>query len=69
MTTIDPSSPLYYCKYIINYSRYTIWNLYPILDYDPNMYTAFGFAGITSALVFCNMGAAYGTGKAGIGIC
>ena len=24
--------------------------------------------GITSALVFCNMGAAYGTGKAGIGI-
>ena len=40
-----------------------------LLDYDPNMYTAFGFIGITSALVFCNMGAAYGTGKAGIGIC
>ena len=25
--------------------------------------------GIASALIFCNFGAAYGTGKAGIGIC
>ena len=33
------------------------------------MYTFFGFFGISAALVFCNMGAAYGTGKAGIGIC
>ena len=39
------------------------------VDYDPNLYTFFGYMGITSALVFCNMGAAYGTGKSGIGIC
>merc|ERR1719473_2086839 len=36
--------------------------------YDPNQYTFFGFMGITSALVFCNLGAAYGTAKAGVGI-
>ena len=29
----------------------------------------FGFMGVTSALVFANMGAAYGTYKSGIGIC
>ena len=40
-----------------------------MLDYDPNMYTFFGYMGITAALVFCNMGAAFGTGKAGVGIC
>merc|ERR1719285_366443 len=28
----------------------------------------FGFMGITSALVFCNLGAAYGTAKSGVGI-
>ena len=39
------------------------------IDYDPNYYTLFGYAGITCALVFCNMGAAFGTGKSGIGIC
>ena len=33
------------------------------------MYTFFGYMGITAALVFCNMGAAFGTGKAGVGIC
>ncbi len=38
------------------------------LVYDPNQYTFFGFMGITAALVFCNLGAAYGTGKAGVGI-
>merc|ERR1719443_660458 len=36
--------------------------------YDPNQYTFFGFMGITAALVFCNLGAAYGTAKAGVGI-
>ena len=25
--------------------------------------------GVTSALVFCNLGAAYGTAKSGVGIC
>ena len=39
-----------------------------IKDYDPNQYTFFGFMGITSALVFCNLGAAYGTAKSGVGI-
>lgn len=38
-------------------------------DYDPNQYTFFGFMGVTSALVFCNLGAAYGTAKSGVGIC
>ena len=28
----------------------------------------FGFMGVTSALVFANMGAAYGTAKSGVGI-
>ena len=41
----------------------------PILDYDPNMYTFFGFAGIVAALIFCNMGSAYGTARSGAGIC
>ena len=27
-----------------------------------------GFMGVSSALVFCNLGAAYGTAKAGVGI-
>jgi len=29
----------------------------------------FGFMGVTSALVFANIGAAYGTAKSGVGIC
>ena len=33
------------------------------------MYTLFGFFGIVAALVFCNMGAAYGTARSGLGIC
>ena len=32
-------------------------------------FTAFGYLGICSALIFCNMGAAYGTAKSGVGIC
>jgi len=34
-----------------------------------NQYTFFGFMGIASALVFANLGAAYGTAKSGVGIC
>jgi V-type H+-transporting ATPase proteolipid subunit len=41
---------------------------YSGIYYDPNQYTFFGFMGITSALVFCNLGSAYGTAKAGVGI-
>jgi V-type H+-transporting ATPase proteolipid subunit len=36
---------------------------------DGQEYKFFGYMGITAALVFCNMGAAYGTAKSGVGIC
>merc|ERR1711937_528527 len=29
----------------------------------------FGFMGVTSAIIFANLGAAYGTAKSGVGIC
>jgi V-type H+-transporting ATPase proteolipid subunit len=35
---------------------------------DPTS-TFFGFMGVTSAIVFANLGAAYGTAKSGVGIC
>ena len=35
---------------------------------DPTAYF-FGYMGIASALVFANLGAAYGTAKSGVGIC
>jgi len=35
---------------------------------DPNQSVFFGAMGITSALVFANLGAAYGTAKSGVGI-
>ena len=37
--------------------------------YDPNPYVFFGYFGIGAALVFGNLGAAYGTAKSGIAIC
>ena len=37
--------------------------------YDPNPYTFFGYLGIGGALVFGNLGAAYGTAKSGVAIC
>ena len=37
--------------------------------YDPNPYTFFGYLGITAALVFGNLGAAYGTARSGVSIC
>ncbi|EPR61908.1 vacuolar ATP synthetase [Toxoplasma gondii GT1] len=37
------------------------------LQCDPNS-TFFGFMGITAAMVFSNLGAAYGTAKSGVGI-
>jgi len=36
---------------------------------DPNQSVFFGAMGVVSGLVFANMGAAYGTAKAGVGIC
>ena len=35
---------------------------------DPTAYF-FGYMGIAAALVFANLGAAYGTAKSGVGIC
>ena len=35
---------------------------------DPNQAVFFSAMGITSALVFANLGAAYGTAKSGVGI-
>jgi len=35
---------------------------------DPNQAAFFGAMGITAALVFANLGSAYGTAKAGVGI-
>merc|ERR1712071_744600 len=49
----------------------------PVVDYrlarmpqvcDPSS-TFFGFMGVTTAVVFANLGAAYGTAKSGVGIC
>eukprot|EP00566_Odontella_aurita_P026206 CAMPEP_0113576168 /NCGR_PEP_ID=MMETSP0015_2-20120614/28134_1 /TAXON_ID=2838 /ORGANISM="Odontella" /LENGTH=184 /DNA_ID=CAMNT_0000479549 /DNA_START=159 /DNA_END=713 /DNA_ORIENTATION=- /assembly_acc=CAM_ASM_000160 len=37
-------------------------------DTCPTIATFMGFAGVMSAIVFANVGAAYGTGKAGVGI-
>jgi ATP synthase proteolipid subunit len=34
-----------------------------------NQWTFFGYMGLASALVFANLGAAYGTAKSGVGIC
>ena len=35
---------------------------------DPNQAIFFGSMGVVSALVFANLGAAYGTAKSGVGI-
>ena len=39
-----------------------------LMSEDPNNYF-FGYIGVASALVFANLGAAYGSAKAGVGIC
>lgn len=38
------------------------------LNYDDDCYFV-GYMGVAAALVFANMGAAYGTAKSGVGIC
>ena len=38
------------------------------VDADPIAYTFYGWLGVASSLIFANVGAAYGTAKAGIGI-
>ena len=37
-------------------------------NYDHTAYTFFGYMGVANAIVFANLGAAYGTAKSGIGI-
>lgn len=41
---------------------------WPPSTYDPVAYSFFAWMGVASALVFANVGAAYGTAKSGIGI-
>ena len=46
--------------------------LYSILlaNFEPNEHASFfGYIGITAAIVFANLGSAYGTAKTGVGIC
>ena len=38
-----------------------------VTEYCPQYF--FGYIGVASALVFANLGAAYGSAKAGVGIC
>ena len=52
----------------VPYRKFHITLAKSSIVYDPNQYTFFGFMGITAALVFCNLGSAYGTAKAGVGI-
>merc|ERR1711912_169592 len=47
------------------YSASTMFAAQPC---DPSS-AFFGFMGVTSAIVFANLGAAYGTAKSGVGIC
>ncbi|POM73287.1 V-type proton ATPase proteolipid subunit, partial [Phytophthora palmivora] len=39
-----------------------------VADVCPSSASFFGFMGVASALVFANLGAAYGTAKSGVGI-
>ena len=39
-----------------------------VLDADSQQASFFGYMGIAAALVFCNLGASYGTAKSGVGI-
>jgi len=46
----------------------TVFDIFTVYG-DPNQALFFGGMGIVAALVFGNMGAAYGTAKSGVGIC
>ena len=41
----------------------------PVIMSDKEGASFFGFAGVTIALTFANIGAAYGTYKSGVGVC
>jgi len=43
-------------------------SLTAVVDACPNSAAFFGFMGVTAAVVFCNLGSAYGTAKSGVGL-
>jgi ATP synthase proteolipid subunit len=43
--------------------------IFPLHTEAVNQYSFFGYMGLSAALVFANLGAAYGTAKSGVGIC
>ena len=49
-------------------AMYAASTMMKVVDCDPSS-TFFGFMGVTTAVVFANLGAAYGTAKSGVGIC
>ena len=60
--------------YLIYYEAFNkfIFNLFIIFKFSLNTMSDnyfFGYIGVASALVFANLGAAYGSAKAGVGIC
>merc|ERR1712184_116630 len=66
------SVPLWPCSLAFpitcrNMSLYTASTLLARQPCDPSS-AFFGFMGVTSAIVFANLGAAYGTAKSGVGI-
>ena len=50
-----------------NVSKYTAANVDGLAQ--TNQYSLYAFIGIAAALVFANLGAAYGTARSGVGIC
>ena len=48
--------------------RFVHHNIYISFSINMSQYF-FGYIGVASALVFANLGAAYGSAKAGVGIC
>ena len=55
----NPSGAIVACNDILNPYCY---------NNDPMAYTFFGWMGVATALIFANIGAAYGIAKSGIGI-
>merc|ERR1739842_281427 len=60
----DFHSPASKAQQMTLYAASTLLNMQPC---DPSS-AFFGFMGVTSAIVFANLGAAYGTAKSGVGI-
>ena len=52
-----------------NYDRGDYFSPIDANDIEKSLPCFFGYMGIACALVFANLGAAYGTAKSGVGIC